>query len=145
MANIASTSPHVMMKPHMSSTLTRTLISCNSPGRRFISVRPLRVISQTCKMSSIAPKPNFSSNYDPEQGVKDLEPLLRGNGGKWSLTESGKGVERWFKFKTFKKTWVGACYTSTRDGADRPGLGVHEYHRCRMHDEETSPGMVECS
>jgi 4a-hydroxytetrahydrobiopterin dehydratase len=68
-------------------------------------------------MSSIAPKPNFSSNYDPEQGVKDLEPLLRGNGGKWSLTESGKGVERWFKFKTFKKTWVGACYTSTRDGA----------------------------
>jgi len=37
--------------------------------------------------------------------MKDLAPLLGVNGGKWSLIESGKGVERSFKFKTFKKTW----------------------------------------
>lgn len=59
------------------------------------------------------PRPNrkmtaatFSSNYDPEKGTEDLRTLLRANGGKWSLNENGKGVERSFKFKTFKKTWV---------------------------------------
>jgi 4a-hydroxytetrahydrobiopterin dehydratase len=57
------------------------------------------------KMSS-QPSPTFSSNYSPEQGTKDLSPLLKAIGGKWVLTESGKGVERSFKFKTFKKTWV---------------------------------------
>jgi 4a-hydroxytetrahydrobiopterin dehydratase len=56
--------------------------------------------------SSTAPTPSFSSNYDPEQGARDLAPLLAGEGGKWALIESGKGVERSFKFKTFKKTWV---------------------------------------
>ncbi|PMD54216.1 transcriptional coactivator/pterin dehydratase [Hyaloscypha bicolor E] len=54
---------------------------------------------------SSQPSPTFSSNYSPEQGTKDLSPLLKANGGKWVLTESGKGVERSFKFKTFKKTW----------------------------------------
>jgi hypothetical protein len=55
---------------------------------------------------STQPSPTFSSNYDPEQGMKDLNPLLKSNGGKWGLIESGNGVERSFKFKTFKKTWV---------------------------------------
>jgi len=50
--------------------------------------------------------PTFSSNYDAEQGQKDLTPLLKTEGGKWNLIASGKGVERSFKFKTFKKTWV---------------------------------------
>lgn len=49
--------------------------------------------------------PSFSSNYNPDQGSKDIQPLLRSNGGKWTLIESGKGLERNFKFKTFKKTW----------------------------------------
>jgi 4a-hydroxytetrahydrobiopterin dehydratase len=55
---------------------------------------------------STQPSPAFSSNYDPEKGITDLEPLLKSNGGKWLLLEGGKGVERSFKFKTFKKTWV---------------------------------------
>jgi hypothetical protein len=59
------------------------------------------------KMSTQSqPQPTFSTNYSPEQGIKDLTPLLKSNGGKWALTESRKGVERTFKFKTFKKTWV---------------------------------------
>jgi len=57
-------------------------------------------------MSSASPQPNFSSNYDPAQAAQDLSPLLKGNGGRWELIETGKGVERGFKFKTFKKTWV---------------------------------------
>jgi len=49
--------------------------------------------------------PSFSSNYNPDQGSKDIQPLLRSNGGKWDLIQSGKGLERRFRFKTFKKTW----------------------------------------
>ncbi|PVH73329.1 transcriptional coactivator/pterin dehydratase [Cadophora sp. DSE1049] len=51
------------------------------------------------------PQPAFSSNYSPAQGTADLAPLLKSNGGKWALIETGKGVERGFRFKTFKKTW----------------------------------------
>ncbi|KAG4431920.1 hypothetical protein IFR05_012590 [Cadophora sp. M221] len=51
------------------------------------------------------PKPTFSSTYPAAQGIADLTPLLKGNGGKWTLIESGKGVERGFRFKGFKKTW----------------------------------------
>jgi len=51
------------------------------------------------------PSPNFASNYAPSQGLKDLAPLLKDNGGKWSLIDSGKGIERGFKFKGFKKCW----------------------------------------
>jgi 4a-hydroxytetrahydrobiopterin dehydratase len=56
--------------------------------------------------TSTTTTPVFSSNYDPEQGAQDLAPLLASGGGRWTLIESGKGVERGFKFKTFKKTWV---------------------------------------
>jgi hypothetical protein len=76
------------------------------------------------KMSS-RPSPTFSSNYSPEQGTKDLSPLLKANGGKWVLTESGKGVERSFKFKTFKKTWVCLLLTSSP---------FHRFTRCKGLD-----------
>jgi 4a-hydroxytetrahydrobiopterin dehydratase len=56
-------------------------------------------------MSTLA-SPTFSSNYNPEQGTKELSPLLKSRGGKWILIENGKGIERSFRFKTFKKTWV---------------------------------------
>ncbi|PBP23996.1 PCD-like protein [Diplocarpon rosae] len=62
--------------------------------------------SSTCKMSSHhSPTPAFSASYDPSQATRDLTPLLRANGGRWTLTENGKGVQRSFKFKTFKRTW----------------------------------------
>ncbi|KAH8667559.1 transcriptional coactivator/pterin dehydratase [Tricladium varicosporioides] len=50
-------------------------------------------------------QPQFSTSYDPAQGQKDIENLLKGNGGKWRLTENGKGLERPFRFKGFKKCW----------------------------------------
>lgn len=28
--------------------------------------------------------------------------------GRWSICNNGKGLERQFKFKTFKATWVGS-------------------------------------
>jgi 4a-hydroxytetrahydrobiopterin dehydratase len=54
-------------------------------------------------------QPVFASSYDPAVGAKDLEGILRdgGKGGRWTLVASGRGVERSFRFKGFKKTWVG--------------------------------------
>ncbi|KAF4625853.1 hypothetical protein G7Y89_g12315 [Cudoniella acicularis] len=49
-------------------------------------------------------QPQFSSNYSPAKGSEDLSPLLKPT-GKWALTSSGKGIERNFKFKGFKKCW----------------------------------------
>jgi len=49
---------------------------------------------------------HFSAGYDPELGERELKPLLRQNGGKWEVIESGRGVQRGFRFKSFKKTWV---------------------------------------
>lgn len=97
---------------------------------------------------STQPSPTFSSNYDPEQGAKDLDPLLKSNGGKWGLIESGKGVERSFRFKTFKKTWVrfsplpylaSSSYMIFRGVKSWPGIrlidwyvGIHEHCSSRM-------------
>ncbi len=57
------------------------------------------------KMSS-QPEPKFASNYNPVQGHQGLEPLLKDGGGRWTLLSSGMGIERSFRFKGFKKTWV---------------------------------------
>lgn len=44
-----------------------------------------------------------------EGAVRDaLQGLLKtgGKGGRWTLTRSGKGLERSFRFKSFTRTWV---------------------------------------
>jgi len=97
------------MKPFPSLPLARTiltysqktapsLLSCTKFNPQF------KFSSRKMSTQSHA-QPTFSSNYSPEQSSKDLQPLLKTSGGKWTLIESGKGVERTFKFKTFKKTW----------------------------------------
>ncbi|RYP81249.1 hypothetical protein DL769_002079 [Monosporascus sp. CRB-8-3] len=51
--------------------------------------------------------PKFSAGSDEQALSRMLEPLLEsaGRGGRWTLTPSGEGLERSFKFKTFAKTW----------------------------------------
>jgi 4a-hydroxytetrahydrobiopterin dehydratase len=49
--------------------------------------------------------PRFAEGSDEAALVTKLSPLLSSAGGKWSLTASGDGLERSFKFKTFAKTW----------------------------------------
>lgn len=108
------------MKPSIAALLLRTrplLSPIRLPAvrsQRSYSLLPHRYshhpstlpAQQTRTMATTTTTPVFSSSYDPKQGVQDLAPLLAGSGGRWALIESGKGVERSFKFKTFKKTWV---------------------------------------
>jgi hypothetical protein len=98
------------MKPFPSLPPIRTILtySHKAPSSLQSNLRPpIQFKFSSRKMSTQSqPQPTFSTNYSPEQGSKDLAPLLKSNGGKWTLIESGKGVERTFKFKTFKKTWV---------------------------------------
>jgi hypothetical protein len=69
--------------------------------------RPSIIIRKMSTSTTCTPQtqPQFSSNYDPTQGTKDLSSLLH-PAGKWRLIESGKGIERRVKFKGFKKCWV---------------------------------------
>lgn len=93
-------------------SVLRNSTIAHKPPHLFISIASIR------KMST-QPTPTFSSNYDPEQGAKDLAPLLKNNGGKWVLIESGKGIERGFKFKGFKKCWVRHIISDTLSGFGR--------------------------
>ncbi|KAI1804137.1 hypothetical protein F4811DRAFT_521670 [Daldinia bambusicola] len=51
--------------------------------------------------------PQFSAGVDEAALTQTLETLLAsaGRGGRWVLIDSGEGLERSFKFKTFAKTW----------------------------------------
>ncbi|KAK0665889.1 pterin 4 alpha carbinolamine dehydratase-domain-containing protein [Cercophora samala] len=44
---------------------------------------------------------------DPEHEIwrRSLEPLLVSRGGRWTITEDGTGLERYFEFKTFARAW----------------------------------------
>jgi len=48
---------------------------------------------------------SISSNSDAAQVRAALSPLLESSGGRWGLSVKNNGVEREFRFKTFKRTW----------------------------------------
>ena len=50
----------------------------------------------------------FSAGEDAEAMAYQLTTLLDEHHGHWTLSNGGKGLERDFKFKTFKTTWVGS-------------------------------------
>ncbi|KAL9021749.1 MAG: hypothetical protein Q9185_001113 [Variospora sp. 1 TL-2023] len=49
---------------------------------------------------------SIAKGQDERQILEYLEPLVRDTGGRWSVTQSGKGIHADFHFKTFKQTWV---------------------------------------
>lgn len=49
--------------------------------------------------------PVFSAGSDASELTTMLDELVSPN-GQWTLSEGGRGVERHYKFKTFKATWV---------------------------------------
>ncbi|KAK0735800.1 pterin 4 alpha carbinolamine dehydratase-domain-containing protein, partial [Apiosordaria backusii] len=50
---------------------------------------------------------NIETQTDPEYELwrRSIEPLLVSRGGRWTITEDGTGLERYFTFKTFAKAW----------------------------------------
>lgn len=48
---------------------------------------------------------NYSSNSDPAKVAAELSHLADGQ-GRWNISATKSGVEREFKFKTFKTTWA---------------------------------------
>ncbi|KAH7386220.1 pterin 4 alpha carbinolamine dehydratase [Cadophora sp. MPI-SDFR-AT-0126] len=93
--------PPISLSSHIYRTTLQIKHFHHYPSRPFTTTSP-KTMSAT---PSSVPQPTFSSNYSPVKGSEEVAPLLKSNGGKWTLIESGKGVERGFKFKTFKKTW----------------------------------------
>jgi 4a-hydroxytetrahydrobiopterin dehydratase len=57
----------------------------------------------------------YSEAPDPSQVASLAAVLLVEGGGKWHLTSAGKGLEREFQFKTFKKTWVRTLHQTSQD------------------------------
>lgn len=114
----SSGASHLQTYHHLVKSTTPPQIAMRTPFPSILFSKPIHPLktphylaprhltTTPPKMSATTPQPVFSSSYDPTQATKDLSPLLRGTGGKWGLIDSGKGVERSFKFKTFKKTWV---------------------------------------
>lgn len=47
----------------------------------------------------------YSSNSDPEKVAAEVTRLTDGQ-GRWTISATKSGVEREFKFKTFKTTWA---------------------------------------
>lgn len=47
-----------------------------------------------------------SAGEDAQDVLRQATALI--DNGKWQLCNGGKGLERPFKFKTFKATWVGS-------------------------------------
>ncbi|KAK6580658.1 hypothetical protein PZA11_006894 [Diplocarpon coronariae] len=92
--------------------------------------------NSTCTMSS--PTPAFSSSYERSQATEDVAPLLQAHGGRWTLLASGKGVQRRFKFKTFKKTWLYNTTFIRWTTHSPPGLSEKDVLMARFCDEKAA-------
>lgn len=64
-------------------------------------------------------EPNLAEGSDESSMGKDLSKLLLslGQGGSWVLTADGMGLERTFRFKTFKKAWVSSVQSCVGSSA----------------------------
>jgi hypothetical protein len=53
-----------------------------------------------------------SAGEDEEQLGRKAIALTTTGGGRWKVTDDKRGLERTFRFKTFKATWVSGDRTS---------------------------------
>ncbi|KAH0350242.1 hypothetical protein KCU81_g2653, partial [Aureobasidium melanogenum] len=60
-------------------------------------------MSSSQKPSSV--RFQFSADEDEEQLGRNANALTIEGGGKWKVTDDNRGLERTFRFKTFKATW----------------------------------------
>ena len=129
------------------------IINPNTSARRSFHLTPKMATPPppTTTTTTTTITPSFSSNYDSSEGTQALKSLLKGaseGDGKWTLIPNGKGIERSFKFKTFKKTWV-LPVLSLSPSPQNPKLkpqktGIYVPDRHALRHPKTPPGMVKC-
>lgn len=104
--------------------------------------------SYTTQPATMPVEVEYSAGEDAKQMAEQLKPLLAENGGRWTLTEDGKGLERDVKFKTFKTTWVSPSIScsapisspmKTVDGLQ----GIYECRCGAVQSHAASPRMVQ--
>ena len=83
-----------------------------------------------------------SSEGEDSNGLANEATALI-DGGRWQLCNNGKGLERQFKFKTFKATWVGGHVKAFVRAKANENVGLYECCSSGMQKEETPPGMDE--
>nr|POF04143.1 hypothetical protein CFP56_21898 [Quercus suber] len=86
-------------------------------------------------MQSATPPLQISQGEDAEAVREQAAALVQG--GRWRVCNEGRGVEREFRFKGFKVTWVE--HRCVFDAA----VGIHERHRCRVSEAEPPSRVVE--
>ncbi|RDW61519.1 hypothetical protein BP5796_11411 [Coleophoma crateriformis] len=88
--------------------------------------------------TSTSTSPKFAANSNPAHLERQLSPLLKENGGRWTLTSEGNGVERGFKFKGFKKCWVYNTTFIRWTTHSPPGLSEKDILMAKFCDEKAS-------
>jgi hypothetical protein len=85
----------------------------------------------------------YSEGEDIEHISKELARLIHRTERNWALSENGKGLERSFKFKSFKTTWVSKYSTVSETCSNQLKrlLGLYECN-CKAMRRPTSPSRV---
>jgi len=74
-------------------------------GTQPVSRSTVRAMSSSSQQQS-AVRFQYSAGEDEEQLGRDAAALTTGGQGRWKVTDDNRGLERTFRFKTFKATWV---------------------------------------
>ncbi|KAI5257114.1 transcriptional coactivator/pterin dehydratase [Aureobasidium subglaciale] len=73
------------------------------PCPTVISRSIVRAMSSSQEQSSV--QFQYSAGENEEQLGRDATALTTQGGGRWKVTSDSRGLERTFRFKTFKATW----------------------------------------
>lgn len=72
-----------------------------------------QLLAQPCLSKAPIHTLSIAKGQDEREIVESLQTLIRDTGGRWSVTQSGKGIHAEFHFKTFEHTWVSAILLFT--------------------------------
>ncbi|KAI5201596.1 transcriptional coactivator/pterin dehydratase [Aureobasidium subglaciale] len=73
------------------------------PGPPVVSRSIVRAMSSSQEQSSV--QFQYSAGENEEQLGRDATALTTQGGRRWKITSDNRGLERTFRFKTFKATW----------------------------------------
>lgn len=112
-----SQQPQNILRPFTSGRLST--FSAHLSRTRSFSTSPITTTSHQqprperpqSRMLTRADLSIADSTPDQETLVQETSQLVE-NGGRWRLCREGRGIERGFKFKTFKTTWVRVVHLS---------------------------------